>query len=212
MENLIVRCSELSQLMTKGRSKSEPLGETAKSYIMQKAKEAYYGIYSNFSSKYTEKGIINENKGIELLNSVYFTDYKKNTQRITNDWLTGEADIVTENEIIDIKCSWNFDTFPVFQEEADKNIKKAGYDWQMRGYMLLYSKPKAKVVYCLTDTPENLIGYEDVKQHKFDHLYPTLKVTKAEVERSIEIEAEMYEQYKIANKYYQQLINQLKNK
>ena len=85
MNQLTVRCSELSKLMTKGRSKNEPLGETTKSYLMQKAKEDFYGIFVNVSTKYMDKGIMNENKAIKMLNNVYFTDHFKNDVRKTND-------------------------------------------------------------------------------------------------------------------------------
>jgi hypothetical protein len=45
-----------------------------------------------------------------------------------------------------------------------------------------------------------------------DHINPALRVTSVTIERDLEIEQQMYEQYKIANEYYQSLINQLKNK
>lgn len=213
MENLTVRCSELSKLMTKGRSKNEPLGETTKSYLMQKAKEDFYGIFVNVSTKYMDKGIMNENKAIKMLNNVYFTDYYKNDVRKTNEWLTGECDILAPDKIIDIKCSWSFDTFPAFYEEAEKSVKQSGYDWQMRGYMMLFDRPKAEVTYCLTSTPDELLTkFDDVALHKVDHINPALRVTSVTIERDLEIEAQMYEQYQIANEYYNNLINQLKNK
>jgi hypothetical protein len=59
---LKVRCSELSNLMTKGRSKAEPLGETAKSYIQEKAKCDFYGLKPILENKYLSKGIANRDR------------------------------------------------------------------------------------------------------------------------------------------------------
>lgn len=212
-KNLLVRCSELSKIMTKSRSKTSPLGDTTKSYVQQKAKEDFYGISPNFSNKYTEKGIMNEPLGIELINQTQFVDYKKNEERITNDWLTGECDINCSNKIIDIKCSWSFDTFPVFQEEAEKSVKKSGYDWQLRGYMLLYNKPKAEVVYCLTQTPPELLSsFDSIELHDVDHIKPEDRMTVVKIERDEIKESEMLSQYNLANEYYQECITELENK
>lgn len=40
----------------------------------------------------------------------------------------------------------------------------------MRGYMWLYDKPRAYVDYCLVDTPEDLIGWEQQELHIVSHL------------------------------------------
>lgn len=212
-KNLLVRCSELHKIMTKSRSKSSPLAETTKSYVMQKAKEDYFGIVPSFSSKYTEKGIMNESIGIDMLNTVRFMDFRKNQERKTIDWLTGECDICGDERIIDIKCSWSFDTFPAFQEEADKAVKKSGYDWQVRGYMMLYDKNVAEVVYCLTTTPSSLLSaYDNVELHDVSHLPFEDRMTSVKVERCNVLETEIYNQYKIANKYYKECLAELKSK
>ena len=49
------------------------------------------------------------------------------------------------------------------------------YEWQMRGYMMLWDCDTAIVDYCLVDTPEHLIGYE---QRSY-----TLKVTLTPIQR-----------------------------
>ena len=43
------------------------------------------------------------------------------------------------------------------------------YEWQMRGYMWLYNRDCAIVDYCLVDTPEDLIGYEQRVAHSQSH-------------------------------------------
>lgn len=210
---LKVRCSELSQLMTKGRSKAEPLGETAKSYIQEKAKCDFYGINPILENKYLSKGIMNEQIGIDLVNQVRFMDFVKNTERIDIGWLTGECDINATDRIIDIKCSWSFDTFPAFEEEAQKSVKKSGYDWQMRGYMMLYNKDLAEVIYCLTSTPDSLLSqWDDLTMHKVDHIETEKRITAVRVERAVEIEEEIKKQYEIANKYYKECLAELTTK
>jgi hypothetical protein len=210
---LKVRCSELSNLMTKGRSKAEPLGETAKSYIQEKAKCDFYGLKPILENKYLSKGIANEQVGIELVNQVRFMDFLKNTERIDLGWLTGECDINAEDRIIDIKCSWSFDTFPAYEEEAQKSVKKSGYDWQMRGYMMLYNKEVAEVIYCLTSTPNSLLSaWDDLTMHKVDHIEAEKRITAVRVQRDLEIEEQIKEQYKIGNEYYKECINELLTK
>ena len=196
-KNLIVRCSALSKIMTKSRSKSSPLSETAKTFVMEKAKEDFYGIRPNISNKFTEKGLRNEDLGIEMVNQARFMDFRKNTERISTDWLTGECDINGDERIIDIKCSWSFDTFPAFQEEAEKAVKKSGYDWQLRGYMMLYNKPMGEVIYCLTSTPADLLSsYDDVTLHDVEHIDIQSRMTSVKIERDEVKESEILMQYK----------------
>ena len=212
-KNLIVRCSALSKIMTKSRSKSSPLSETAKTFVMEKAKEDFYGIRPNISNKFTEKGIRNEDLGIEMVNQSRFMEFKKNTERISTDWLTGECDINTGDKIIDIKCSWSFDTFPAFQEEADKAVKKSGYDWQLRGYMMLYNRPLGEVIYCLTTTPPDLLSpYDDIDLHDVEHIDINNRMTSVKVQRDEVKESEILMQYKIANEYYKECMAELETK
>lgn len=212
-KDLKVRCSELHKIMTKSRSKSSPISEGTKTYVMQKAKEEYFGIKPFFSNKYTEKGIANEPIGIEMVNQVRFMDFVKNEERIDLDWLTGECDINGDERIIDIKCSWSFDTFPVYQEEADKAVKKSGYDWQLRGYMLLYNKPMGEVIYCLTTTPKDLLRFgDDAEFHNVDSVPIEDRMTCVKVAREKEKEEEMYAQYLLANEYYKECMAELETK
>ena len=160
-----------------------------------------------------------EDDSIELLNSVLFTDYKKNTERRRAqhvdgfDWLTGECDIFTGEIIRDIKSAWDIETFPVFKEDAESKIKSAGYEWQMRGYMILWDAPKAIIDYCLVDTPPELLSdYDNWELHEVEHIAPEKRITSIEFNRSESIEAEIMERYNAANKFYKESINELKNK
>jgi len=197
------------------------LSETCRTWIKGLAKHAFYDYEVQISSKYFDKGHGVEDDSIELLNSVLFTDYKKNTDRKQAqhadgfDWLTGECDIYSEPDrlIRDIKSSWDIETFPAFTEDAEKKIKTAGYDWQMRGYMILWDAKKAIIDVCLVDTPPELLSnFDNWDLHEVDHIAPEKRITSVTVERSESIEAEIMERYNAANKFYKECINQLKSK
>jgi hypothetical protein len=205
---MLIRCSALPKIMTASRSKSEVLSETAKSYIKQTAKEDFYGYYSELDNKYINKGKQCEQDSINLLNLVNFTSYTKSETRINTEILTGEADIVAENEIIDIKTSWSLDTFPALPDD----INAKDYEMQLRGYMMLYNKQKASVVYCMVDTPEELRGWENEQLHNVSHIAPEKRVTSLSFERDLEIEKQISEKCKEAIKFYNEYINKLNDK
>jgi hypothetical protein len=195
--------------MTSPRTKGEVLSETAKTYIRSLAKEDFYGYTSTLDNKYLEKGTRQELESIELLNAVRFEDYQKNTERITTDLLTGECDIITEEFIIDIKTSWSLETFPATEDEAhDKD-----YEWQLRGYMMLYNRPYAELVFCMVSTdPELLNAWDNKTIHEVDHIEPRFRVTVVQYERDEQIEAQMLEKLKAAQEYYVWYVNQLNAK
>lgn len=204
-----IRCSALGKIMTRPRSKSEFLSQTAKSYIRDIAKQDFYGYETELKNKYLDKGIQVENDSIQLYNSVFFTDHIKNTERITNDFLTGEADIVGDDIIIDIKSSFSLETFPALPEDAD--VKD--YQHQVRGYMMLYNKQSAQVAFCMSSTPDELLNeWDNWDIHKVEHIAPEHRVTIVSFERSKEWEQECEERCKASIEYYTEYINLLNNK
>jgi hypothetical protein len=194
--------------MTASRSKSEVLSETAKSYIKQLAKEYYLDYSTELTNKYVKKGIEVENQSIELYNQVFFTSYVKNEERVNKGLLTGECDIIAEDRIIDIKSSWSLDTFPMLAE--DINIKD--YQAQLDGYMYLYNKPFAEIAYCMVNTPEHLIGYENENIHIVDHMRLTDRVTTISFARNLEREERMLTILDEASKYYHEYFEKLRVK
>jgi hypothetical protein len=192
------RASGLFNIMTDPRTKSEALSDGAKTYLDKCAKELFYGYTSDKGSKHTEKGIEVEEQSIELFNSVFFTNHQKNTARRETDYLTGEPDIFTGSEIIDIKSSWSLDTFPASSRAGEKKE----YEWQMRAYMHLFDANKATVAYCMVDTPDHLIGYEDEDLHIVSHkLSPELRVTRVTYSRDMALEEKLIERCRVAQEY-----------
>ena len=203
------RASQIGKLMTTSRTKGDALSQTAKSYIDQLAKEHFYGYESPIVNRYLDKGINQELESIQLLNSVRFENFEKNTERIENNWLTGECDILTNEKIIDIKTSWSLDTFPELPEDIDSK----DYEWQGRAYMMLYEKHEFELIYCMVSTwDEFLTQYDDKTIHKVDHIDPRFRITSVTFERDFELENQMIERCKIATEYYNERINKLKKK
>ena len=203
------RASQIGKLMTTSRTKGDALSQTAKSYIDQLAKEHFYGYESPIVNRYLDKGINQELESIQLLNSVRFENFEKNTERIENNWLTGECDILTNEKIIDIKTSWSLDTFPELPEDIDSK----DYEWQGRAYMMLYEKHEFELIYCMVSTwDEFLTQYDDKSIHKVDHIDPRFRITSVTFERDFELENQMIERCKIATEYYNERINKLKKK
>lgn len=205
MNPIKFRASSLSEIMTDPKGKDEILSVGAKTAITKIAKEIIYGYDEQFSSKYTEKGTRVEDESIDLLGSVLLKSFVKNKERKTNDWITGEADIVTEDSIIDIKSSWSLATFPVLADQG----KDKGYEMQLRAYMWLWDKPKATIAYCLVSTPEDLMKWEEQSLHSVDHIIPELRVTLVHYERDQEIEEKIKFKVEAARQYFKEICREI---
>ena len=197
------RCSSLHLLMTKPKS-GTGLSESAKSMIKQSVIEDIYG-RTEIKSKYLDKGLMLEDEAIKAVGLITARQPKKHVGRLSNDWISGECDFLSASCIEDTKCSWSIDTFPFFQEDAEKDVKKAGYDWQGQGYMWLYDKPRAYVDYCLVDTPEDLIGWEQQELHIVSHLPVENRVRSIFYDRDADKEAQIASMVINAREYYEQL-------
>lgn len=116
----------ISQIIVDSRTKSSQLSDTAKSSLMNLAKESLFDFTKFQCNKETAKGNILENTAIQASGMRRGKKYIKNTTRLENDWITGKYDIYDPKErlIIDTKCSWDIGTHPFFIEEAQKRQKK----------------------------------------------------------------------------------------
>ena len=204
------RASQLGKLMTSSRSKGDVLSQTAKSYIIQKAKEDFYGYKNELTNKYVLKGIEQEQDSIDLLNLVRVENWVKNDKRVENEWISGCCDIITEFCIIDIKSSWSLDTFPSTSYEL-KDLND--YEWQGRAYMWLYDMPTFELCYVMVSThPELLSQYDPYDIHEVDHIDPAKRITSITFERDKEMEIQMAERLIEATKFYKEVITQLNEK
>lgn len=181
------------------------LTQTGISSIELMIKQMVYGFKTELNNKYVNKGNRMEDKAIDLLSLHTENLYSKNEVRFENDFITGTPDIIHNNKIIDIKCSWSKATFPLFKDEAH-NIQ---YEYQMRGYMMLTGCESAEVTYCLMSTPEDLIGYESVDLHNMEDLDLRLRFTTIKYDRDLEIEKQIIEKVKVAREYANEFYNKL---
>jgi hypothetical protein len=204
-----IRCSSLGKIMTNARKKGEVLSQTAKSYIRDIAKQDFYNYESQLDNKYLDKGNQCEQDSIDLYNAVFFTGHEKNSERITNDFLTGECDINGLETIIDIKTSWSLETFPALPDDAQDKM----YEWQVRGYMMLYNKMNAEVAFCMVSTPNELLkDWDNHSIHSVDHIEPSHRITINKYERDFELDSQIEEKCIEAIRYYTEYINLLNQK
>lgn len=167
-DNILFRCSSLGHIMTESRSKSNALSETTKTYLIDKFIYEKYGREKDIQNKYIKKGLMVEEDSITLFSRVKKVFFKKNEMQIENGFICGTPDlftgsIITEAEtIIDIKSSWDIFTF--FRTTQDKLNKM--YYWQLQGYMALTGAQSARLVYCLVNTPDNII-YNELNKLKW---------------------------------------------
>ena len=201
--------SSLGKLMTTPKSKNENLSQGAKTYIRQVAKQDFFGYRVELDNKYINKGKDQEQDSIDLLNSVRFTKYHKNIFRLEDEYLTGECDILADDRVIDIKTSWNLETWPATPGEAHDN----DYEWQGRAYLMLYEREIFELVFCLVTTKDEFLNqWEQIDLHRVDHIAPEKRITSVIYERDLEKEELIREKLIFANEYYSQYINQLNSK
>ena len=204
-----IRSSALGKIMTNPRKKTEVLSAGCKTYIKELVKEDLFGYKSTIDSKYLTKGIDLEDTSIDLYNEVHGTLYLKNTERLSNEFITGECDINAEDKIIDIKSSWSLETFPASPDD----VNNKDYEWQLRGYMMLYNKPKAELAYCMVSTPDYLLkDWDNWGIHKVDKFDPFLRVTTISFERDRDKERDIIDRVIECGKFYIEYRDSILNK
>lgn len=191
--------------MTEPKTKAEGvLSKGAKTYLTGLAKEVVYGYREEISSKAMEKGTRCEQDSIDLYNQVFFSSLTKNAERRSNDCITGEPDLIGKDFGVDIKTAWSLCTFPALPDDMPD------YEWQARGYMCLFDLPRWDIAYCMIDTPDDLIGYEQYGIHKVSEIDPHLRVTVVSYLRDPEKESRMLDKARAAQLYIAETIERIK--
>jgi hypothetical protein len=210
--------------MTNPRTKGELLSQTAKTYIEEQVLRAKYGVIKTFSSRYTDKGNLVEDEAIEMAsNGLEIGFLYKNHEHFENEWLTGTPDVNTNDILLDVKSSWDATTFPFFATE----IPTKDYYYQLQGYLELTGKTDALLVYCLVNTPIQMVedeirrahwaaqlleeNYdlraEVLKRHNFDHIPLNRRVKVFKVEKDEQVVNEIKERVELCREYYETLYN-----
>ena len=218
---LIVYARDCYKLMTNARNKGDELSETTKSWLKEKAVEEMLGLRKEIDTKPMMKGTLCKHASIDLYNTVMETNFIKNNLTKEKHGFRGTPDLLGDDCAIKIVTSWDASTFPFFGDEVCKQIKKGGHDWLCRVYMMLFGVNTSRVSYCLVDTPietpdgdHMLNRWDDRSLHRFEGRVDAQKrVSISEViEREISFEHKMMERYEIANRYYQNYLEELYKK
>lgn len=142
--------------MVEPRNKSELLSETTKTYLVEAFVGEKYGRFKEISSKYFDKGNEVERLGITLYSSITKRFLVENEKQYENDFIKGKPDVFQDDTIFEFKSSW--DIFSFWKARTSKT--NSDYYWQVMGYMALTGAKSAKLIYCLIDTPDQLIEDE----------------------------------------------------
>jgi hypothetical protein len=215
-----IRCSAIGKIM----SANGKITAGNATYLEEWLKEQLYQRRNTFSSKYCDKGNIIEDESIEMIGQQLGLVISKNEESKENDYFTGTCDVDTGNMIIDAKNSWSCFSFPLFDEEP----KNKDYVYQLQGYMDLYGRDKAKLVYTLINTPEkaleseiwryakdNEITYDEAKEvimplHNYDNIPSYLRYKEFNIERDEELIEQIKKKVKVCQLYIDQLVKKLK--
>ena len=157
MKEFKIRCSAIGKIMTNPRSKTETLSKTTKTYLEEWSKEQIYNRKKEVFSKYIDKGNAVEVESLNFIaKELDYSSLVKNEESFENGFLTGTPDAILDDEIIDVKNSWDCFSFPLYFN----SVPKKDYYYQAQGYMALTDIDRYKLIYTLMDTPEELIQRE----------------------------------------------------
>jgi hypothetical protein len=147
-------CASLHKFIGDGRSKAEPISQTAKTALHEWYVKKYLGREKKITTPAIEKGIITEDKSIEILTILDNEFYLKNEDRFENEFVCGYPDIIGNTKVIDIKASEDILTFTAAKYDSIDPV----YETQLQGYMWLLGYENAELVYILHNMPEEQLA------------------------------------------------------
>lgn len=191
-----IRCSAIGKIKANGKGSVISVG--AKTYVKEKAIEQLYGYTKEIDSKYIDKGNFVEEDAIN-----YYADYKgdmyfKNEEHFENEYFTGTPDILLADRVVDIKCSWDCYTFPLF----DEKIPNMDYYAQLQGYMYLTGRKHATLAYILMDTPD----YIEETEVTYKNLPAKLRVKEFHFDYDPDFIADIITKVEACQEYFNELI------
>jgi len=148
----IPNCKKLISELELIKDKKE-ISQTAKTFVQNYLKEQIYKVSQEIKSKYLSKGLTLEDEAIDC--AITWLDLPfvlKNEETFEDEYFKGTPDLILNDEVLDIKNSWDCFTFPLFEYE----IPTSDYYYQLQVYMHLTGTKKARLVYVLLNTPDEL--------------------------------------------------------
>ncbi len=190
-----IRCSSIGVLMSEPQSKAAreagELSKSCKTHLIETYIREKYGREKDIQTIQMKKGVEVEDESIEALSLYKKIPYRKNTERVENDWISGLPDIyygesITKaEEVDDVKSSWSLWTF--LSNIPDK--LDMAYEWQITGYQWLTGAKRGAINYILSDIPFNLLEEEKkkllYKMNVISDLSPEYVKASEELERSL---------------------------
>lgn len=139
------------------------LSQTAKSYIISLWLRLEYGYQEPVVTNELMKGNLCEQDSIELVsNLIPASQFRvKNREHYEDEYFTGTPDVILlkDGVIEDLKSSWTLRTF--FEASPGKD-----YEGQAQVYMHLTGIPRYRLIYCLVDTPDEIV-LQEMKRYYF---------------------------------------------
>jgi hypothetical protein len=150
----------MTEPVTKADKEAGILSKTAKSHLIEIYITEKYGRRKDVQTKQMRKGVEVEDDAIELLAQSLGKPLSKNTERFTNEFITGHPDVIDLTEtglkVWDVKSS--YDLFTFLGNIPDK--LNSQYYWQLQSYMWLTGATESCIAYCLINTPFGIIEQE----------------------------------------------------
>lgn len=150
----------MTEPVTKADKEAGILSKTAKSHLIEIYIAEKYGRRKDVQTKQMRKGVEVEDDAIELLAQSLGRPLSKNTERFSNDFITGHPDVLDLTEaglkVWDVKSS--YDLFTFLGNIPDK--LNSQYYWQLQSYMWLTGSTESCIAYCLINTPFGIIEQE----------------------------------------------------
>jgi len=199
------RSEEEKSVLEDVRRKSLSAG--GKTYVRKLVREAIYGYEpGEIETRPILKGRAVESDCIAILARLTGRPLVKNTERRNNGTISGECDIFDApiRHGRDIKAPYSMESMPIVLADC----YDSGYEWQMRGYMMLWGAETWSVDYVLVSTPEELVGFEPPQLHFVDHIPEAHRWTTWLVERDRALESLIGDKVAAARRYYREVVNE----
>lgn len=146
--------AELDDLIGK-RDADFEFGATAMSYIRDCWLRNEFGYDEPVVTNEMIKGLMCEDEAIGVVTRQVPGPWRvKNEDQYNNDWFSGTPDIVLDDAVEDVKCSWTIKTF------FDVKYPSAIYYAQGQVYMDLTGRDTFRLCHVLLDTPEEIVVEE----------------------------------------------------
>lgn len=189
------------------RVRRNSLSAGGKTHIRELVREAIYGYEpAEIDTRPILKGRTVEGDCIAMLARLTGRPLVKNGERRTNGLISGECDIWDEaiRHGRDIKAPYSMESMPIVLADC----YDSGYEWQMRGYMILWDAETWSVDYTLVSTPEEFVGFEPPHLHFVDHIEERHRWTTWTVHRDRSLEVLIADKVAAARRYYRQVVSE----